>query len=61
MGVEGQEKRDEKVVCVPEGLIGLLPDPMVSGCIHQEHAEEHHMPRYAADLSVVDLHSRIGS
>lgn len=61
MGVEGQEKRDEQVVRVPEGLVGLLPDPMVSGCIHQEHAEEHHMPRNTADLSIVDLHSRIRS
>ena len=38
MRVQAEEEGDKEVVGVPEGLETLLPDAMVSGRVHQQHA-----------------------
>jgi hypothetical protein len=58
VGVQGQEKGNEQVVHVPKRFERLLSNPMMSGRVHQEHAEQHHMAGDATGLDIVDLHSR---
>ncbi|KAB8446195.1 hypothetical protein FH972_025177 [Carpinus fangiana] len=55
VGVHGKQERNEEVMGVPKGLIGLLADLGVGGGEHEEHAEEHDMAGDAAGLGVVDL------
>lgn len=57
MGVESQEKRNEQVVSIPEGLERLLTDTGVSSGIHEHHAEQHDMASNATRLGVMDLQS----
>ena len=56
--VETKEEGDEKMVGVPEGLKRLLPDAVVGGCVHQEHAKQHEMASDTTGLGIVDLHRR---
>jgi hypothetical protein len=58
VGVEGEEERDEQMVRVPERLERLLPDTVMRRCVHQEHAQEHHVAGNTTRLNVVDLHRR---
>jgi len=57
VGIEGQEEGDEEVVGIPKRLEGLLPDAVVRGGVHQEHAQKHDMAGDATGLSVVNLNS----
>ncbi len=59
MGVHAKQEGDEEVVRVPEGLVGLLADLMVGSGVHEKHAQKHHMTRYSASLSIVDLDRRL--
>lgn len=57
MRVHAQHEGDEQVVSVPESLERLLANPVVSGRVHQKHAEQHDVTRNATWLGVVDLES----
>jgi hypothetical protein len=46
---------------VPEGLVRLPPDLMMSSGVHQKHAEEHDMASDAARLGVVNLNGSLRS
>lgn len=61
MRVQAEEEGDEEVVRVPEGLEGLLPDPVVRRRVHQQHAEEHDVTRDTTRLRVVNLEGRDGA
>lgn len=57
VGVQTEEKWDEQMVSVPEGLERLLSDAVMGGCVHQEHAEKHNVASGTTGLNVVNLHS----
>lgn len=61
MGVHAQQERDEQVVRVPERLERLTSYAIMSGRVHQEHAQKHDMPGDAASLGVVYLHRGLWS
>jgi hypothetical protein len=61
VGVETQQERDEQMVRVPESLERLLSNAVVSGCVHQQHAEKHNVTSHTTSLSVVDLYGSVGS
>ena len=60
MGIQSQHERDEKMVRVPEGLVGLLADTMMRGRIHQQHAEKHDMACDTGGLGVMNLNRKLG-
>ena len=45
---------------VPEGLKGLLPDPVMCCRVHEEHAQEHDVAGDASGLGVVYLYGCLG-
>lgn len=61
VSVKSKEKRDEQVVCVPEGFERLLANAVVGGSIHQQHAKKHDMACDTTSLGIVDLNSGDGS
>jgi hypothetical protein len=56
--VQAEKERNEEVVGVPESLERLLPDAVMSRCVHQQHAEKHDVAGDATSLRVVNLHGR---
>lgn len=58
MGVQSEEEGNKQVVAIPERLEGLLPDAVMRGSVHEEHAEQHDMTGDATRLGVVDLDCR---
>lgn len=58
MGVHGEEERNEQVVSIPKGLERLLPDLVVGGGVHEQHAKKHHMASDASRLCIMDLDRR---
>jgi len=56
MSIHAQQEWDEKVVRVPKRLKRLLSYPVVSGRVHQEHAEKHDMSSNSARLRVMNLY-----
>ncbi len=58
VGVHTQQERDEEMVSVPESLVGLLADLVMSSGVHQQHAEKHDVSCDATSLSVVNLNRR---
>lgn len=61
MRVHAEQERHEQMMSVPEGLEGLLSDPVVGRGVHEEHAEQHDVARDASCLCVVDLEGDLGS
>lgn len=61
MGVETKEKRDKKMVSVPESLKGLLTNTGVGGRVHEKHAEKHDMTGDTTSLDIVNLKGGNGS
>jgi hypothetical protein len=59
MGVEGQCKRNEEVVRVPECFVCLLPNTMMSSGIHQHHAQEHDVACDTSGSCEMDLNSQL--
>lgn len=57
MGVKTKQERNEQVMRVPECLVRLLPDSVVGGSVHQQHAEKHDVSGDSTSLRVVDLDS----
>ena len=55
MGVKSEEKGNEQMVRIPEGLEGLLADLCVCGRVHQKHTEKHDMSCNTTGFSVVDF------
>ena len=58
VGIQREHERDEEVVCVPEGLVGLLADAMMGRGIHHHHAEQHDMAGNATCSGEVVLHGQ---
>ena len=58
VGIQREHERDEEVVCVPEGLVGLLADTMMRRGIHHHHAEQHDMAGNATCSGEVVLHGQ---
>lgn len=56
--VHTQQEGDEKVVCVPECLKGLLANSVMGRGVHEQHAEEHNVASDAARLGVMDLNRK---
>jgi hypothetical protein len=61
VGVHAQEKGNEQVMGVPEGLEGLLSDPGMCRGVNQEHAEQHDVTSNATSLGVVDFEGDLGT
>lgn len=55
VGVQAEEERDEEMVSVPEGLERLLPNAVVGGGIHEQHAKQHDVTCNTTGLGVVNL------
>lgn len=61
MRVEGQQKRNEQVMRVPESLERLLSDAMVGSGIHEHHAQKHNMAGDSTCFSIMYLDSIYGA
>lgn len=59
--VHAEQEWDEEMVSVPEGLKGLLSNPVVGRGIDQQHAKQHDVSSDAASFCVVDLESDLRS
>jgi len=55
MGIEGDHEEKREVMGVPEGLEALAADLMMSGCVHDDHDEQHEVTSDATSLFVVDI------
>lgn len=53
--VETDEEEEGEVVSVPKGLEALVADFVVSGCVNEDHDQEHKVASDAASLGVVDV------
>ena len=58
MGIKRQHKRDKKVMCIPEGLICLLANAVMRGCVYEHHAQEHDMASDTTRASKMNLHCK---
>ena len=56
VGVHAEQEGNEEVMRIPKRLVRLLANLVVSGRVHEQHAEKHDVPGNAAGLAVVNLH-----
>jgi hypothetical protein len=61
MGIQRQDEDERKMMRIPKRFERLLTNGCVRGGIHQEHAQQHHMPGNPTSLSIMNLESRDGS
>lgn len=59
MGVQAEHEEEGEVVGIPEGLETLLTNLLVGSRVHDDHDQQHEMPRNASRLRVVDLQGRL--